>query len=85
VSVGPLVAADVAALPAAFLTYVFHWRFRAFRDCIATALSSCEAAYPDRTTEPLTHDGVVWGMLAPPFWMAAAWLALGGLRQRARP
>lgn len=60
------------ALVATLLTWLFYVRYWKYADCIAAAQSSCIVEYPDGSVDNLTGGGFVWGLLAAPFWLAAA-------------
>lgn len=60
------------ALVAALLSWLFYVRYWKYADCIAAAQSSCIVEYPDGSVDNLTGGGFVWGLLAVPFWLAAA-------------
>jgi hypothetical protein len=65
-----------AAAAAGGLTWLFHARYWAHRDCIAEALSSCLVTYADGSQGNLTTGGLMWGVLAVPFWVLALALVL---------
>lgn len=83
-SMGRLARAGLLAAVATSLTWLFHARYWAHRDCIAEALSSCLVTYADGSRDNLTAGGLMWGVLALPVWALALGLALRG-RRSARP
>ncbi len=73
---GRLIGAAAAAAAAGGLTWLFHARYWAHRDCIAEALSSCLVTYADGSQGNLTTGGLMWVVLAVPFWVLSLSLVL---------
>jgi hypothetical protein len=71
-SVAAATIGGALALVAALLSWLFYVRYWKYADCIAAAQSSCIVEYPDGSVDNLTGGGFVWGLLAVPFWLAAA-------------